>query len=52
MKNIMYIPQQTDVSSVELPKQRSDLVEILAKDVHDTWVVQRITDEWIYDTQR
>ena len=43
-----YIPSPIDLSEVELPKDISSLVELIAKNVHDVWAKQRIEEGWVY----
>ena len=52
MKKKKYIPKPIDTTDVKLPEQLYKLVEILAKDVHDTWAAQRFADGWTYGPQR
>ena len=44
-----YRPSPIDLSEVELPKDISSLVELIAKNVHDVWAKQRIEEGWVYD---
>lgn len=41
-----YHPKPIDVSGVVLPGHLNELVERLAKNSHDVWAVQRITEGW------
>lgn len=52
MKKKIYIPKPIDTTDVKLPEQLYKLVEILAKDVHDTWAAHRFADGWTYGPQR
>lgn len=47
-----YIPQPADVSNVELPQDLQDLIEELAKNVHETWALWRVKDGWSWGEQR
>ena len=52
MKKKKYTPQPIDTTDVVIPEQLKELVEVLAKDVHESWAAQRIADGWTYGTQR
>ena len=47
-----YIPQPMDVSDVQLPVELDELVEILAKNVHEVWAQSRISQGWTYGEER
>lgn len=47
-----YTPKPIDTSKVNLPDNLSGLVEILAKNNHDTWAQQRMAAGWSYGPQR
>jgi len=47
-----YLPHPIDTSDVELPDELKQLVEQLARNVHDNWAVGRINDGWTYGTER
>lgn len=47
-----YVPQPMDVSDVQLPCELDELVEKLAKNVHDVWAQSRIEQGWTYGEQR
>jgi len=47
-----YKPDPIDVSTLELPKQLSDLTELLAKNAHDMWAALRIAEGWRYGPRR
>lgn len=44
----MYTPKPIDTSRVELPEELLELIEIIARQVHDTWASERIAEGWVY----
>ena len=51
MKN-SYVPQPMDTSDVQLPEQLNELVEKMARNVHEVWAEGRINEGWSYGEQR
>jgi len=47
-----YIPSPINTSDIELTDDLKQLVEQLARNVHDIWAVGRITDGWTYGPER
>ena len=47
-----YIPKPIDMSGVKLPKELEQLVEQMAKNVHEVWAETRINQGWTYGEQR
>lgn len=47
-----YIPSPIDTSDVKLPNELKDLTEVIAKNVHETWAVERIKEGWRYGKKR
>ena len=47
-----YVPQPMDVSDVQLPAELDELVEKLAKNVHDVWAQSRMSQGWTYGEER
>ena len=47
-----YIPKPIDMSEVKLPKDLEQLVEQMAKNVHEVWAETRINQGWTYGEQR
>lgn len=47
-----YVPHPIDVSDVELPEEITDLVEKIAKNVHEVWAVGRLAEGWSYGPER
>jgi ryanodine receptor 2 len=50
--NKNYIPQPVDTTDVQLPEELSDLVEQMAKNVHEVWAQSRIEQGWTWGTER
>jgi hypothetical protein len=50
MKN--YTPQPLDTSDVRLPNELEELVENMAKNVHEVWAQGRIEQGWTYGEER
>ena len=44
--NTNYLPQPMDTSDVVLPYQLNDLVEQMAKNVHEVWAKSRMEMGW------
>lgn len=51
MKND-YEPKPIDTNNVVLPAELDELVEKLARNVHDVWAKSRIDEGWTYGEQR
>lgn len=52
MNNKQYTPNPIDTSDVELSDDVKQLVEQLARNVHDNWSVGRINEGWTYGPER
>ncbi len=52
MKNNNYTPSPVDISDVVLPNELDELVESIAKNVHDVWAQGRKSDGWKYGKYR
>lgn len=50
MKN--YTPKPLDTSDVRLPNELEELVENMAKNVHEVWAQGRIEQGWTYGEER
>lgn len=48
----MYKPSPVDTSDVKLDAQLYELVEAMAKNVHDIWSKNRMEQGWTYGPQR
>ena len=52
-KNIeFYSPNPIDTSDVELSEEMKQLVEQLARNVHENWALGRINEGWTYGSER
>ena len=47
-----YIPSPIDTSDIELTDDLKQLVEELARNVHDIWATGRLNDGWTYGPER
>ena len=47
-----YKPQPIDLSDIELPEDLCALTELIAKNVHETWALNRIKEGWTYGEKR
>ena len=47
-----YVPEPVDTSDVQLPVELDELVEKIAKNVHDVWAKSRLDQGWTYGEQR
>ena len=47
-----YTPQPIDTSEVRLPAELDELVEKIAKNVHEVWAQSRIEQGWTYGDVR
>lgn len=47
-----YIPQPIDTNDIKLPVELEDLVEKMAKNVHEVWAETRLNQGWTYGEQR
>jgi ryanodine receptor len=47
-----YTPHPVDTKDVILPKELKNLVEDIAKNVHEVWSAGRINDGWTYGEKR
>ena len=50
--NSNYVPQPVDISDVQLPAELDELVEIIAKNVHEVWAKSRMDQGWTYGEER
>ncbi len=47
-----YTPTPLDTQDIDLPKVLDELVEEMARNVHDVWAQGRIAEGWTYGEQR
>lgn len=47
-----YIPAPADTSATTLPEGLEALAEDLARNVHEVWAAQRMTDGWTWGPER
>ena len=47
-----YVPQPIDTSEISLPEEMNQLVELLAKNVHEVWAKSRFEQGWVYGPKR
>lgn len=50
--NEFYTPNPIDTSSIELDEKLKQLVEQLARNVHENWALGRIKEGWTYGSER
>jgi len=50
--NNCYIPQPIDANDVKLPDDLEQLVELIAKNVHEVWAEKRMSQGWTYGEWR
>lgn len=43
-----WVPRPIDTSAIHLPQQVSDLVEVIAQDMHEQWALGKISRGWHY----
>ena len=47
-----YKPKQIDTSHIILDREIEELTEMLAKNAHEVWALQRLADGWVYGSKR
>lgn len=47
-----YVPQPVDTSDILLPEELNELVEQMAKNVHEVWAQSRMDQGWFYGPER
>ena len=51
MKN-NYVPQPADISDIRLPEELNELIEQMARNVHEVWAQSRMEQGWVYGKER
>lgn len=47
-----YVPQPMDTSEILLPEELNELIEQVAKNVHEVWAQSRMEQGWTYGEER
>ena len=47
-----YIPKPENTDAIQLSAELNDLVEAMAKNVHEVWAESRISQGWTYGPER
>jgi ryanodine receptor 2 len=47
-----YRPIPKELNSIQLPDELNDLVEAMARNVHEVWAQSRIEEGWKYGSER
>lgn len=47
-----YTPSPIDISGIELPEELDEAVETIAKNVHEVWAKERMSEGWTYGPVR
>lgn len=47
-----YVPQPMDTRDIQLPEELSELVEQMAKNVHEVWAQNRMGQGWTWGEKR
>ena len=52
MEKNNYTPQPIDTSDIKLSEELNELIEKMAKNVHEVWAQSRIKQGWTYGEER
>lgn len=52
MEKNNYTPQPIDTSDIKLSEELNELIEKMAKNVHEVWAQSRIEQGWTYGEER
>lgn len=47
-----YIPRPIDTSAVQVPEELLQLADVLARNVHETWALERVKQGWKFGPER
>ena len=47
-----YVPQPADISDISLPEDLENLVELVARNVHEVWAWSRVSQGWTWGPKR
>ncbi|BCM94235.1 hypothetical protein IAD21_06138 [Abditibacteriota bacterium] len=47
-----YYPAPIDTSAIALDEPLADLMEVVARNTHEVWAMQRLSDGWSYGPHR
>ena len=47
-----YLPQPMDTSDIQLPVELNELLEKMARNVHEVWAKSRIDQGWVFGQER
>lgn len=50
--NSQYNPQPIDTSDITLPKDMENLIELIARNVHQVWASSRLSQGWTWGERR
>ena len=48
----MYVPNPMDTNNIQLSEELNELIELMAKTVHDVWAKSRMDQGWTYGPER
>ena len=51
-KQSVYVPQPADISDISLPEDLENLVELVARNVHEVWAWSRVSQGWTWGPKR
>jgi len=52
MSKAKYTPKPIDTSDIQLPEELNPLLEAMAKNVHEIWAQERMSQGWTYGEKR
>ncbi len=52
MSKAKYTPKPIDTSDIQLPEELYPLLEAMAKNVHEIWAQERMSQGWTYGEKR